>query len=191
MRKSLAIAVLMLPSACASVGDIAPMQPRHAISGAMNAPTVLQASATTRVKAPSLRDMLKDAAHGAAKSSDSWRARVDYRDRIDRPDLVSRASRNADTARPAYATLQRSFGTGEFRPYVGVGIGQTSARFDAVQPGLDEGYTVSGVVGGDLKFSDEVGGYVQYDYAVADENPALANNRESHGLRFGLSISLN
>jgi len=189
MRRTLAIAILMLPSACASHGDLAPMAPRHTIVGAMNAPVVLDARSTPRVKAPTLRDMLKEAAHGAAKSSESWRAKVDYEARIDSPEMVAHASRNGDIERPAYATLQRSFGSGEFRPYLGVGIGQTSSRFDAVQPG--EGYTVSGVVGGDLRFTDEVGGYVQYDYAIADENPALANNRESHGLRLGLSISLN
>ncbi len=191
MRKSLAIALLMLPSACASVGDVAPMQPRHAIPGAMNAHAVLQAHTAPRVKAPTLREMLKGATQGGSQTSESWRTRVDYSDRIDRPDLVAHVSRNADIARPAYATLQRSFGTGEFRPYLGVGIGETSSRFDAVQPGQDEGYTVSGVVGGDMRFTDEIGGYVQYDYAVADENPALVDDRESHGLRFGLSISLN
>ncbi len=191
MRKMLAIVLLTLPSACAGVGNHAPMQPRHGIPGAMNAPFVLEANARTRVKTPSLREVLRDAAQGASRNADSWRAKVDYRDTIDRPDLVADASRNADIARPAYATLQRSFGTGEFRPYVGVGIGQTSARFDAARTGPDDGLTVSGVVGGNLKFTDEVGGYVQYDYAVADENPALANDRESHALRFGLSISLN
>jgi len=41
-----------------------------------------------------------------------------------------------------------------------------------------------------MTFSDEVGGFVQYDYAVASDNPALADD-ESHGIRFGLSIALN
>lgn len=187
MRRMLIIALLMLPSACASIGDVSPIQPRHAILGAMNAPDVLEARVTPRVKAPALRDILKD----AAKDSDSWQARVEYRNRIDRPDLIAKASRNIDNSRPAYATVRRSFGTGEFRPYLGVGVGQTTSRFDAAPSGGDEGFVISGVVGGDLRFTDEIGGYVQYDYAVANENPALSSDRESHGLRLGLSISLN
>ena len=181
MRKAAALALLVTLSACGGRGDA--LSERRAIPGAMNAPLVLEARPAPRAKAPALGAALRDAASG------EWRARVEYSDRIDRPDLVVEARRNRDIARPALATLQRSFGTGEFRPYLGVGVGTVSSRFAGIE--AQDGYAIAGVVGGDLSFTDRVGGYVQYDYAVTSENPALAERRKSHGLRFGLSISLN
>jgi len=42
-----------------------------------------------------------------------------------------------------------------------------------------------------MTFTDEIGGFVQYDYAVASENSVLAEDDDSHGIRLGLSIALN
>ena len=167
------------------------MSSAHAIPAAMNAPMVLRAKTVQPVAASATRTVR--AAHNPASKVPvkAWGARVDYDHSIDRPDLLVEATRNNETSRPAFATLKRSFGTGEFRPYVGVGVGQASAKFDAIDPGTEDGYAVKGVVGGNLIFSEAVGGYVQYDYAVASENSALTDDDKSHGISFGLSISLN
>jgi len=120
-----------------------------------------------------------------------WGTQIDYDYSVERPDQLSQVVRNGEISRPAFATLQRSFGTGQFRPYLGFGMGQASARFEAVDRGAQDSLALKGVVGGKMTFSDEVGGFVQYDYAVASDNPALADGDESHGIRFGLSIALN
>ena len=180
MRTTAAIALLLLTSACS--GRVDPV-PQRTVSAAMNSPVVLQAQTPPGAA-------LKRVVRGSLAGT--WRTRVEYSDRLDRPDLVALASRNVDTARPSAATLQRSFGTGDVRPYLGVGLAQTDpARLDAEVRGFGEGYAVKGVVGSDLAFTDDVSGFVQYDYAFGAENPVLAERREDHGLRFGLSISLN
>jgi len=120
-----------------------------------------------------------------------WGTQIDYDYSVERPDQLSQVARNGEVSRLSFATLQRSFGTGNFRPYLGVGVGQASARFEAVERGAQDSLALKGVVGGRMDFSDEVGGYVQYDYAVASENPVLAEEDASHGIRLGLSIALN
>lgn len=128
----------------------------------------------------------------SGKTTRRWDAQVDYDHTLDRPDLVAGATLNRETARPAFATLRRSFGDGGFRPYVGVGVGQASAKFAAVAPGEADGYAVKGVVGGALDFTETVGAYMQYEHAVAGQNPALAEEEaKSHGFSVGLKISLN
>ena len=217
MYKARALILLLLPSACAGVGTPAPMQGgAHTIVGTMNAPVVLQAREVPTVAAPSVETRPAEAWPIEAPPADAspaeapaprtvrpaappktgvpysqWGAKVDYDHGIDRAYMLADVARNQDVSRPAFATLKRSFGTGEFRPYIGVGVGQASAKFGALDPGTEEGYAVKGVVGGNLFFTDEVGGYVQYDYAIAAENPALADEDESHGISLGLSISLN
>lgn len=204
MRKVFALTLLILPSACASVGPQASQPGRTTIAGAMNAPIVLQAQQTRQapdtearpvevrpVETPAPRTVYRSAPPRSDIQVTKWGATVDYDHSIDRPDMLASVTRNQDTSRPAFATLKRSFGSGEFRPYIGVGVGQASAKFGALDPGTQEGYAVKGVLGGNLFFTEEVGGYVQYDYAVAAENPALAENDKSHGISLGLSISLN
>lgn len=193
----------------------------HTIVGTMNAPVVLQAREVSTVAAPPVETRSPEARPIEAPATvappvearpaeapaprtvrpaaplkagvpySQWGAKVDYDHGIDRAYMLADVARNQDVSRPAFATLKRSFGTGEFRPYIGVGVGQASAKFGALDPGTEEGYAVKGVVGGNLFFTDEVGGYVQYDYAIAAENPALADEDESHGISLGLSISLN
>ena len=215
MYKARALILLLLPSACAGVGTPAPMQGgAHTIVGTMNAPVVLQAREVPTVAAPPVETRPAEAIEAppadvspaeapaprtvrpaaplkAGVPYSQWGAKVDYDHGIDRAYMLADVARNQDVSRPAFATLKRSFGTGEFRPYIGVGVGQASAKFGALDPGTEEGYAVKGVVGGNLFFTDEVGGYVQYDYAIAAENPALADEDESHGISLGLSISLN
>ncbi len=120
----------------------------------------------------------------------TWSTQVEYQHNIDRPDLVAAIARNEETARPGFATLQRSFGKGEFRPYVGVGVGVAATQFDTMMPTAEESYAVKGVVGSNLIFTDKVGAFVQYDYAVATEREAATGGGKSHGLSFGLRISL-
>ncbi len=191
MRKVLIVALLMLPSACAYRADPSVIQPVQGIPGAMNAPLVLEVQPVQPVVAPAPRFVPKSRTRSAKGTTEKWGARIDYDDRIDRPDLLAGATRNHEISRPIFATLKRSFGEGDFQPYIGVGIGQASSRFDAVDPGEQDGLAVKGVVGGNLTFTDAVGGYVQYDYAIASENPALADNDKSHGISFGINISLN
>ena len=120
-----------------------------------------------------------------------WSAQVEYRHVIDRPDLVARGKRNEEVARPGFATLKRSFGTGEFRPYVGMGVGVAATQFESIAPTVEDRYAVKAVVGSQMRFTDKVGGYVQYDYAVATESEIDREERKAHGIRFGFSISLN
>ncbi len=120
----------------------------------------------------------------------TWSTQVEYRHGIDRPDLLAAVARNEETARPGFATLQRSFGTGEFRPYVGVGVGVAATQFDTVPTTDADAYAVKGVVGSNLIFTDKVGAFVQYDYNVATAHEAATGSRESHGLSFGLRIAL-
>lgn len=128
----------------------------------------------------------------AAPARGEWGAQIDYDHSIERPDQLAHVARKGEVARPAFATLQRSFGSGGFRPYLGLGVGQASARFEAVDRGVQDGLALKGVVGGKMVFTEEIGGFVQYDYAVAAENPALAReDASSHGIRLGLSIALN
>jgi hypothetical protein len=120
----------------------------------------------------------------------TWSAQVEYQHVIDRPDLLAASTRNEETARPGFATLQRSFGTGDFRPYLGVGVGVAATQFDGIAPSEEGSYAVKGVVGSNLIFTENVGAYVQYDYAVATQDEAATGDRKSHGLSFGLRISL-
>ena len=176
-RKTVSVALLLLLSACS--GGAGTLPARDVIPGAMNAPEVIAAQATTRTT-------LTKAVRGIAGG---WRAKVEYRDRLDRPDLVAMASRNAETARLSAATLQRSFGTGGLRPYVGLGLAQNPSRVDGV--GEDDAYALQGVVGGDMVFTEAVRGFVQYHHAFASGDEGPVARRREHGMRFGLSVSLN
>jgi|GEM_PF-2683663 len=176
MKKVFAIALVPLLCTGAAQAEVAA---RGADAAGVTAPAVVRAAEARR------------AADAAQVPAVTWGAEVDYDHTIDRPDMLSSVARNEEIARPAFATLRRSFGQGEFRPYIGVGVGQASAKFDAVAPGTPDSYAVKGVLGGNLIFSKEIGGYVQYDYAIASENPALADDGKSHGISFGLKISLN
>lgn len=197
MRRALAFALLMLPSACGGIGHQPSLSGSHVVVGAMNAPLVLPTERTKPAvkaeasKTPKPSPVAHKAQPDAMAIDRKWGARVDYDHTIDRPDQLAGATRNQETSRPAFATVKRSFGNGEFRPYIGVGVGQASSKFSAVDSGTKDGYAVKGVLGGDLFFSENFGGYVQYDYAVASENPALADDKKSHGISMGLSLSLN
>jgi len=188
MRNLIALALLMLPAASAVHAEPAQMFAHHVFPTAMKAPLLLEiqsASATTTTQPDG------DRVEPVKGRADKWGTRVDYDHSIDRPDMLVDATRNREIARPSFATLKRSFGEGGFQPYVGLGVGQASAKFGAIDPTTDESYAVKGVVGGNMTFTNEVGAYVQYDYAIATENPALADDDKSHGISFGLSISLN
>jgi len=71
----------------------------------------------------------------AEPAGGTWGAQIDYDHSIERPDQLAQVARNGEIARPAFATLKRSFGAGGFRPYLGVGVGQASSRFDTVNRG--------------------------------------------------------
>ena len=70
-----------------------------------------------------------------------WGTQIDYDYSVERPDQLSQVARNGEVSRLSFATLQRSFGTGNFRPYLGVGVGQASARFEAVERGAQRAET--------------------------------------------------
>ena len=128
----------------------------------------------------------------ASEGKGVWSANIDYVHTLDRPDLVANNARNYDTARPGFATLQRSFGKGEFQPYIGVGVGKAETLFETAAPRANDALAVKGVIGSNLKFTENVGGFIQYDYSVASNAlSAVEKERKSHALQFGLRISLN
>ncbi len=121
-----------------------------------------------------------------------WSAQLDYIETIDRPDLIGTSVANGKTARPGFAVLQHSFGEGEFRPYLGVGIGAADTRFSDSGHLEKDGLAVMGVVGSNLQFTEMVGAFMQYEHAVATNTIVGAEGEtKSHGVSFGVKIMLN
>ncbi len=122
----------------------------------------------------------------------AWSARLQYTETVDRPDLIGANVANGATSRPGFAVLQHSFGRGEFRPYVGVGIGAADTQFSERGHLEEDGFAVMGVVGSNLQFTDKVGGFMQYEHAVATNAiVGVQGETKSHGLSFGVKIMLN
>lgn len=138
----------------------------------------------------SLRDTLKEAFAGFEQGGRAWNAEIEYSGRIENAYEVSRQDAVSRRENAEFATVERLFGEGEFQPMIGFGFGDVGGRFEEAAD--REGLALTGVLGGVLKLSEQVGAVMKYGYSVATGGAEVTGGRDhAHGVQFGLQIRLN
>lgn len=137
-----------------------------------------------------LRSFLKDAFAGFDRGERSWSTNIEYSGRIEQAHELSRSSSDGNAESAEFATVARLFGSGEFQPMLGFGFGDVGGRFEDARG--EEGLALTGVVGGALRLSEQVGAVMKYGYTVATSGLEHTGGKDvAHGLQIGFEIRLN